>query len=123
MSKEMLLITPKGEVSLIPNTGYDSIRAALEGGYLEGIPLDGENIIYGDEEAKIKGLTPNLVATFTWLQFQKTTDILCGNIVIVGIRNPEGKQDGEDYSPTEAIVKMAKAFGSLREPRIGVEFI
>jgi hypothetical protein len=123
MSKQMLLITPKGEVSLIPHDGYDSIRTALEGGYLEGIPLDGKNIMYGDDEAKLKSLTPNLVATMMWHKFVKTGDILCGTIVVVGVLYPQGKQDGEDYDPTPEIVQIAQEISGLREPKIWVESI
>ena len=122
--KQMLQITPEGECKSLPNEGLDAIKAAIGGGWVEAIPLDHANIFYGDEEAKIKRLTPNLVATLLWHKINPAAqgDIICGSVVIVGILNAKGKRDGVDYDPTPDIVAKAKEVAEMIEPRIGVEF-
>jgi hypothetical protein len=63
------------------SSGYNEIRANLDGGWLEAVPLPPHRTgitAYCDEEGKLKGLPVNLVASALFGQ------TLNGNVVIVG---------------------------------------
>jgi len=108
-TKTMILIKTDGTVSEIPNTGYESIVAAIGGGFLEAISMGDGHAAYIDEEGKLKNLPVNPVATFLWYKrLQPMNDWLCGDCVIVRSVNDEGELDGEDYTPCPEIRKTAE---------------
>ena len=114
MSKMMILIKTDGSVSEIPNTGYESIRAAIGGGYLEAIPMGDGHAAYIDEEGKLKNLPINNVASFLWYKrLRPMNDYLVGDCVVVRSVNDEGELDGEDYSPLPEIRETAERIGAM----------
>jgi Domain of unknown function (DUF3846) len=80
------LITLSGKVEAItPRNGAtfsaDEIHE-LVGGYLECIRLRDERIIWFDEEGKLEGKPPNMVATFIALDGLQRGDVIVDNAVI-----------------------------------------
>ena len=73
-------------------------------GYIEAIPhpvWEGSDIsCYGNEEAKLKQLPPNIVLTYNY----KTYDVICGTVVFVGY-NPE---DGGNKSLTPEQIEVVE---------------
>ena len=113
-TKTMILIKTDGTVSEIPNTGYESIVAAIGGGFLEAIPMGNGHAAYIDEEGKLKNLPINPVATFLWYKrLQPMGDFLCGDCVVVRSVNDEGELDGEDYTPCPEIRKTAEEIRAM----------
>jgi len=114
MTKTMIRITTDGSISEIPNTGYESIVAAIGGGYLEAIPMGEGHAAYIDEEGKLKNLPINPVASFLWYKrLRPMDDFLVGDCVIVRSVNDEGELDGEDYSPLPEIRETAERIASM----------
>jgi hypothetical protein len=113
-TKTMILIKTDGTVSEIPNTGYESIKTAIGGGYLEAVPMGNDHSAYIDEEGKLKNLPINPVATFLWYKrLRPMNDFLCGDCVIVRSTNDDGELDGEDYSPRPEIRTTAEQIGAM----------
>jgi hypothetical protein len=108
-TKTMILIKTDGTVSEIPNTGYESVVAAIGGGFLEAIPMGDGHHAYIDEHGKLKELPINVVATLLWYKrLQPMDDFLCGDCVVVRSINDEGDQDGGDYTPCYEIRDTAE---------------
>lgn len=113
-NKTMIRITTDGTVTEIPNTGYESIREAIGGGYLEIVPMGAAHGAYIDEEGKLKSLPVNRIATLLWYKrFGYRDDMLCGDCVIVRTVNENGEHDGEDHSPIPEILAQAQDLNLL----------
>lgn len=80
------LLTPSGKIEAItPNNGvsfWGDELYRLVGGYLECIRLPDGRIMWFDEEGKLKGKPPNMVATFMALDVLPIGDVIVGNVVI-----------------------------------------
>lgn len=83
-----ILIEPDAaplEVDLLP--GLPGLQAAV-GGYIEALPSRDDQgwVAYGNEEAKLLGLRPNLVAHALLVQLagHNAGDILRGSVVFCG---------------------------------------
>lgn len=113
-TKTMIRITTDGTITEIPNTGYESVKAAIGGGYLEAIPMGEGHSAYIDEEGKLKGLPINPVASFLWYKrLSPMNDFLVGDCVIFRSVNDNGEMDGEEYSPLPEIREIAERITAM----------
>jgi hypothetical protein len=93
MKGRVIVITPDGFIRETPvkaHVKYETIKTGLDGGDLEIIPhfnrYDGQQcVVFGDEEAKLKNLPFNKIATELWhtiLGFP-AKDYLAGPIIVI----------------------------------------
>jgi hypothetical protein len=121
-----VIITADGNAEIrYVRTDLDSIKAILDGGWLEPIgPLTdefGEWHAYVDEEGKIKGLPINHAAT----KFARdigwgSHDVLCGPVVFLG-RGGTGEDGGvgEGDVPDEVIAAVLAFYREFGEVNLG----
>jgi drug/metabolite transporter superfamily protein YnfA len=80
------LITASGKVEAITLRNGATFSAdeihELVGGYLECVRLRDGRIMWFDEEGKLKGKPPNMVATFIALDALARDDVIVGHAVI-----------------------------------------
>lgn len=72
------------------STSYDVMRGAV-GGLIERVELPAHEIeMYVNEEGKILRLPINAKATELWAASFGATDIICGDVILVGAIDDEG---------------------------------
>ena len=79
-------LSPSGEIRTIsPQNGAtftaDELHTLVEG-YLECVYLHDGRIMWINEEGKLRGLPPNMAATFMALDVLQRGDVIVGNAVI-----------------------------------------
>lgn len=87
-----VVIPAEGHPYTTEFTGYESLKAALDGGWLEALTGDAWTM-YLDEEGKVKGLPFNAEATDLWWRLQpqaRGRDFLVGPVIVVGPVDDEG---------------------------------
>lgn len=98
-------------ITLMDTATYDDIKAALDGGWLEGAPTDGSVTLYIDEDGKGKGLPINLLATAFWTHVGGAEhvlhgDFLVGPVVVVGPPDAEGDDRPIPPAVTDLLVGL-----------------
>jgi len=83
------LILPSGKIRAVtPKNGTvftaDELHTLVDG-YLECIYLPDGRLIWIDEEGKLKGKQPNMVATFLALDVLQRGDLIVGDAVITSL--------------------------------------
>jgi hypothetical protein len=74
-------------------TSYAALSIAV-GGYIERVRLLAHNIeMYLNEEGKIHRLPINEKATALWVASYGETDVICGDVVLIGLVDPEGENE------------------------------
>ena len=81
---QMLQIKADGTVQMIDNNEYQDINTAV-GGNIEAVGIDEENVMYCNEEGKCNALPPNYIATTLFQSRFGKVDVICGDVVIVGV--------------------------------------
>jgi hypothetical protein len=119
---QMLQIKADGTVQMIDNNEYQDINTAV-GGNIEAVGIDEENVMYCNEEGKNIALPPNYIATTLFQSRFGKVDVICGDVVIVGVgeRQENGFNDGESHEPTAKIVQQVQEIVQTLQPR--AEFI
>lgn len=89
----MLINAETCETSMIEIPSVDALEPLqkLVGGLIEGVSL-GDIYAYVNEEGKILGLPVNVIATRLWQDAYGRTDIIMGNMVVVGAYDDEGNE-------------------------------
>ena len=107
---------------MIDNNEYQDINTAV-GGNIEAVGIDEENVMYCNEEGKNIALPPNYIATTLFQSRFGKVDVICGDVVIVGVgeRQENGFNDGESHEPTAKIVQQVQEIVQTLQPR--AEFI
>lgn len=91
MSITAVVILTDGTASEIDGD-YESLKAALDGGWLEIAPTPGSPfMMFCDEEGKLKGLPFNERANTLANRYRSWEDPLAGNVVIVGPVDGDGE--------------------------------
>jgi len=85
-----ILISPAGKMNKIsPQNGTaftaDELHILVDG-YLECVYLPDGRLMWIDEEGKLKGKQPNMVATFLALEVLQRGDLIVGPAVITTLR-------------------------------------
>jgi hypothetical protein len=92
------LIHPSGKIEAIMPTNGNAFTAnelhTLVDGYLECLALPDGRLMWLDEEGKLKGKLPNLVATFMALEVLQHGDVIVGDAVIT--THAEAGEDDKD---------------------------
>lgn len=114
-----LFVKTNGSYGFAPNEGLESLQSAVDG-WIEGIPLGNGAFMYCNEEGKLKGLPANLIATTLFQAHYGKTDIICGDVAIVGDVSPSGDSDGADYDPPSWVVDRVKEEAKAFAPRCEV---
>lgn len=119
---QMLQIKADGTVQMIDNNEYQDINTAV-GGNIEAVGIDEENVMYCNEEGKCNALPPNYIATTLFQSRFGKVDVICGDVVIVGVgaRQENGFNDGESHEPTAKIIAQVQEIVQTLQPR--AEFI
>ena len=106
------VIQPNGSVSIQEMNGYDDLKNALNGGYLEGITLTEDSMAYIDEEGKLKGLPSNEKATALMKELihkdgrvMLPGDYISGTMIIVGTLDEKGQHDADDHDAPKHILE------------------
>lgn len=100
-----LTISPDGTRAVLEfneDTVLELLQTAV-GGYIEGVPTHDPRIrMFCDEEGKLKGYTPNLVAT---VLANVPGDIIVGTVVLTGPEDRDGNTTGlpEDLIEKESV--------------------
>lgn len=108
-----IVISPTQLPTVVDIDGtYESLRDLI-GGYLEALPFTEGSSVYIDEEGKLKGLPPNLIATSLMRSIGPglwPDDSICGTMVIVGNNDVNGEYDGEEHDVPDAVIKQVMEF-------------
>jgi hypothetical protein len=76
------IIKTTGERVLLEDISLESLQEAV-GGFIQIVPLPKQKkVIVVNEEGKLEGLEPNLIATGMWTYDHGNTDIIVGDAVI-----------------------------------------
>ena len=119
MKKNMLVIKTDGTIEVKDHGGLESLQSAV-GGYIEGISIGSAAMMYCNEEGKCNSLPVNWVASRLFEKVHGMSDVIVGDVVIVGCFSPDGEYDGEDYDVPPGVVSEAQRFAAELKPRCGV---
>ena len=91
---KMIVITSSGNISIQENNGYQCLKKAV-GGYVEAVHIGDDAVMYLNEEGKLLGLDVNPIATKLYRSFISTSDVIVGDVCIVGT---DGGEEDIDVS-------------------------
>jgi hypothetical protein len=97
MSFRAIIVEPDGTHRLSILNGYDDIKAALNGGWLEALHITENIVAFVDEEGKMKNLSPNAVASEICTKMQvglHPTDIIVGPFILCGQKMSDDPEEG-----------------------------
>jgi len=80
-SGKLEAVTPKNDTAFTTDEIHE-----LVGGYLECVRLRDGRLMWIDEEGKVKGKQPNMVATFLALDVLQRGDVTVGTAVITTLQ-------------------------------------
>lgn len=102
-----LIIHPDGTLERREVNGLKE-KQAIVGGYIEGVPLNEHVYGYVNDSGKLEELPANVCATNLWMRFVDLRgcetlpgDYVAGPMVIVGVQNAAGENDGHDHDVPE----------------------
>lgn len=81
------------EVKEIEEIEYDTLYEGVNG-LVELVSLNRDVDMWVNEEGKVNGLEPNLLATVIWKKVFPNPDVIMGNVVITGGADSEGNTVG-----------------------------
>lgn len=94
MEKIMYITTDNSvEVKEINEIEYDTLYEGVNG-LVELVSLNRDVDMWVNEEGKLIGLEPNLLATILWSKVFPNQDVIMGNVVITGGADTEGNTTG-----------------------------
>lgn len=99
-----MLIQSDKSYSEIDVNGLTDLQKAVNG-YIEGISLGGTLFGYINEEGKLRGLPINQLATRFWKSRRGVDDVICGNLVVVGVADKDGNDTECDVAYVTDILK------------------
>lgn len=118
MSNRAIVVQPDGTVEVKSLAGYNDIKAELNDGWLELVPVGGDQfVLYVDEDGISKGLPRNQVATDAVTKMLAKLergllpgDYIKGPAVFIGQRMSEDPEEGyvESDLPQEVIDEYFK---------------
>lgn len=109
-------------LEFVKGSSYQMLRDAVDG-YIECVAIQEGIDLWLNEEGKLIGLQPNLVATKLYRNAYPTNDFIVGDVVITGGADEEGETLGlsETHLMTlQSIVALEQAnlvIGYLKEMR------
>lgn len=108
MGKQVALtITAKGEINKIEldEITYEFLNKSC-GGWIQCVYFDNGVSMFCNEEGKINGLPYNHKATALWTKAYGRTDIISGNVVVVGDQDDEGNTLGLTESQLAEVMEI-----------------
>jgi hypothetical protein len=111
MGKSVIIIKATGdtEVKELDKIDYDFLNQTC-GGWIQHISFGNGVAMYCNEEGKIDGLPYNHKATSIWVNTYGDTDLISGDVVIVGDLDDEGEDSGltaDQISHIEEVIETA----------------
>jgi len=97
MSFRAVILEPDGSGRVSTLEGYDDIKAALNGGWLEALRITDDIVAYIDEEGKMKNLPPNAIATGICREMDiglHPDDFIVGPFVLCGQKQSDDPEEG-----------------------------
>ena len=107
MNCNALVITVDNTVTLKKCDGLEFLKSVV-GGYIEIVSMpDCHHHFYVNDNGKHTNLLRNDIATALWRKHCASTDVLVGDVVVLKTTDGNGEIDGEEHSPSQAIVDEA----------------
>jgi hypothetical protein len=78
------------EIIDLSNNEYEQLSSAVDG-WIQAVNLNPNLTIWCNEEGKMRGMSPNLIATAVWEKYFGRTDVIVGNAVFTGAPDEEGE--------------------------------
>lgn len=103
------IVIKPGEQPVIKELNLNSLKAELDGGWLEGLRFTDDSFAFIDEEGKLKQLPINVLATELCAKYEvglNPSDVICGTFIIVGTLNKNGKHDGKNHDAPHILVEQ-----------------
>lgn len=93
--ERVIYITTDNKVELqeIESIEYETLSNAVNG-MVELVSLDSEVDMWLNEEGKLIGLEPNIIASIIWNKVFPNFDVVMGNVIITGGADDEGNTVG-----------------------------
>lgn len=112
MGKKVMTIKTTGEVETteLDEVGYDFLNAAC-GGWIQHIAFRDGLAMYCNEEGKINRLPYNHKATSIWREYFGDTDLISGDVVVVGDLDDEGYDTGLTTDQIERATRIIETAG------------
>lgn len=117
MNKEFAVVITTGfDIFLEPMPSDEESLKFLQGkvgGWVEAVDLHGNfegRSLWLNEESKIFGMPLNVLGTVMWEEsYGRGTDIILGDVVILGDTDEEGRTRGLYEAEAEALLETLKA--------------
>ena len=111
MDKKMLKISTDGKVEVVPYTGYESLNRGV-GGWFECINLSDSVSLWCNENGKLDGLPPNMFATMLWVEAFGHTDIIVGDVCVLGGVDDEGESLECPQEVIDKVISWSKSLSA-----------
>lgn len=93
------------EVAEVDEISYDTLYEGVNG-LVELVSLNRDVDMWVNEEGKVNGLEPNLLATLIWNKVFPNPDVIMGNVVITGGVDEEGNTLGLSEESIQDIMAL-----------------
>jgi hypothetical protein len=93
------------EVAEVDEISYDTLYEGVNG-LVELVSLNRDVDMWVNEEGKVNGLEPNLLATLIWNKIFPNPDVIMGNVVITGGVDEEGNTLGLSEESIQDIMAL-----------------
>ena len=114
--KQMLVIKANGQIEVKPYSGDVEQIQQVVGGYVECVNFSDTTSLWVNEEGKCIGLPPNLFATRLWEKFYGRTDIVVGDVAVLGGVDDEG----DTLGCPQSIIDEVKGWTDSMQPTVKV---
>jgi hypothetical protein len=78
------------EVLDLSTKEYEQLSSAVDG-WIQAVDLNPNLTLWCNEEGKMRGMEPNVVATVLWKKYFGNTDVIVGDVVFTGSADSEGE--------------------------------
>lgn len=102
------IVIKPNEQPVIKELDIESLKAELDGGWLEGLRFTDDSFAFIDEEGKLKHLPINELATQLCTKYEvglSPNDVICGTFIIVGTLNEQGEHDGDNHDAPQILIE------------------
>jgi hypothetical protein len=112
MGKVVITINTNGEVAQteLSEITYKFLNESC-GGYIQSVYFSNGVSMYCNEEGKMNGLPYNHKATALWTKDYGQTDLISGNVVLVGEPDDEGDDQGLTQSQIDEVMETLNNAG------------